>query len=123
MRRKQGRHDRHGATDRGPASVHTFPGTRVDPADPVEVLIARARKCRSRGDARKALVLLREACALDEWRARTWTLLGVLQAELGHGREAAQALKQARWLRVRAGERSRADVVDQLIARLLPAAA
>jgi Flp pilus assembly protein TadD len=68
-------------------------------------------------------VLLREACALDEWRARTWTLLGVLLAELGHGCEAAQALKQARWLRVRAGERSKVAVMDQLIARLLPAAA
>jgi Flp pilus assembly protein TadD len=48
--------------------------------DPVEVLIARARKTRARGDVRRAIVLLRQACALDEWRARTWTLLAALLA-------------------------------------------
>jgi Flp pilus assembly protein TadD len=103
--------------------ICALPGVPVDPSDRVEVLIARARKCRAKGDVRKALVMLREACALDEWRARTWTLLGVFLAELGHAGEAAQALKQARWLRARAGERSKAAVMDQLIARLLPAAA
>jgi Flp pilus assembly protein TadD len=114
---------RHGGIEDGMANVRALPTTPADGGDAVEVLVARARKCRLRGDARKALVLLREACALDEWRARTWTLLGVFLAELGQGGEAAQALKQARWLRVRAGERSKAAVMDQLIARLLPAAA
>jgi len=120
MGRKRNRHD--GIGDRM-GNVRALPGAPVDASDAVEVLIARARKCRAKGDLRRALVLLREACSLDEWRARTWTLLGVFLAELGQGGEAAQALKQARWLRVRAGERSRAAVMDQLIARLLPAAA
>lgn len=105
------------------ASVRALPVAPVDAGDGIEALITRARKSRVRGDVRRGIVLLREACALDEWRARTWTLLGVRLAELGHAGEAAQALRQARWLRVRAGERARAAVVDQLIARLLPAAA
>ncbi len=120
MGRKRGRHD---GNESGMASVRALPGAPVDAKDAVEVLIARARKCRTRRDFRKALVLLREACALDEWRARTWTILGVFLAELGQAGEAAQALKQARWLRLRAGERAKVAVMDQLIARLLPAAA
>jgi len=93
------------------------------PEDAVEVLIARARKSRARGDARRALVILREACALDEWRARTWTIMGALLAELGRSEEAERAFRQARWLRLRAGERARAAVLDRLIAQVAPAAA
>ncbi|MCK6588958.1 MAG: hypothetical protein L6Q76_15400 [Polyangiaceae bacterium] len=117
------RRSRHGGIGGRAASVRVLSIMPVDTGDRVEALIARARKSRARGDVRKALVMLREACALDEWRPRTWTLYGVLLAELGHSGEAAQALRQARWLRLRAGERSRAAVMDQLIARLLPAAA
>ncbi len=91
--------------------------------DAVETLITRARKSRLKGDTRRALVLLREACALDEWRARTWTILGALHADLGRRNEAEQAFRQARWLRVRAGERARAAVLDRLIQRIAAAAA
>jgi Flp pilus assembly protein TadD len=95
----------------------------VDPDDPVEVLIARARRCRHKGDTRKALVLLREACSFDEWRARTWAIAGALCASLGRNEEAAQAYRQARWLRLRAGERARVAVLDRLLARMTPIAA
>lgn len=91
--------------------------------DPVETLIARSRKARAKGDGHRAVVLLRQACALDEWRARTWTLLGALLAREGARAEAAQALNQARWLRARAGDAPRAAVTARLIARLVPAAA
>jgi Flp pilus assembly protein TadD len=90
--------------------------------DPVETLIARSRRVRAKGDARRALVLLRQACALDEWRARSWTLLGVLLAREGVSEEAGRAFNQARWLRARAGEKARAAVTEQLAARLLAAA-
>ena len=91
--------------------------------DPVETLIARSRRVRERGDTRRAMVLLRQACALDEWRARSWTLLGVHLAREGASDEAGRALKQARWLRSRAGEKARAAVTERLAARLLDQAA
>jgi Flp pilus assembly protein TadD len=91
--------------------------------DPVEALIARSRKVLAKGDARRATVLLRQACALDEWRARTWTLLGVLLAREGAREEAGRALNQARWLRSRAGEKGRAAVTQELADRLLSDAA
>jgi Flp pilus assembly protein TadD len=87
------------------------------PDDPVEALIARARRSKVRGDTRRAVILLREACHLDEWRARTWTILGALLAETGRREEAAQAFLQARWLRARAGEKARAAVTGQLAAK------
>lgn len=93
----------------------------VGPVDPVEELIARARRSRTKGDLRRALVLLREACSLDEWRARSWTLNGALLEKIGQRAEAARAYRQARWLRSRAGERSRVDVLDRLIARVATA--
>jgi Flp pilus assembly protein TadD len=98
---------------------------RVPPRsdDPVEALITRARKLRERGEARRSLVLLRQACALDEWRPRSYTLLGVQLAREGRHDEAARALNQARWLRARAGDRPRAAATERLAAQLLPAAA
>ncbi len=92
-------------------------------SDPIEALIARSRRERARGDTRRAVVLLRQACALDEWRARTWTLLGATLARAGANDEAWRALNQARWLRVRAGEKARAAVTARLADHLLADAA
>jgi Flp pilus assembly protein TadD len=91
--------------------------------DAVETLIARSRRVRAKGDGRRALVLLRQACALDEWRARPWTLLGALLASTGAVEEAGRALNHARWLRARAGETGRAAVTERLAARLVAQAA
>ena len=91
--------------------------------DPVETLIVRSRKARSRGEERKALVLLRQACALDEWRARSWTLLGAHLAREGERDEAVRALNQARWLRTRSGDGPRAAATERFAARLLDVAA
>ena len=104
------------------ASVAVAPATS-DPADPIETLIGRSRKARVKGDARRALVLLRQACALDEWRARSWTLLGAALARAGVTAEALQALGHARWLRSRAGDTARARVTERLAERLLARAA
>lgn len=90
--------------------------------DPVEALVARSRKLRQRGETRQAIVLLRKACALDEHRPRVWTLLGVHLAREGHGEDALLALKQARWLHARAGEKARAAVTARLADELLAAA-
>ena len=91
--------------------------------DPVEILVARARRMRHKGDARGTLVMLQRACALDEWRARTYTLLGVELAHQGRPDDAERALNQARWLRARAGDKARAAVTARLVAELHPVAA
>lgn len=83
--------------------------------DRIEELIYRARKLRRREDTRGAIVLLRQACSQDEWRARTFTLLGALLSEVGRHDEAAAALVHARWLRQRAGEGPRAEVTARLL--------
>jgi Flp pilus assembly protein TadD len=90
--------------------------------DPIEILVVRARKLRRRGDRRGALVTLREATHMDEWRARTWTLLGALLGEMGRRAEAVEAFQRARWLRARAGDKARAAVNERLAARLAEAA-
>jgi Flp pilus assembly protein TadD len=108
------------ALQAGPSTLSTLAPAPID--DPIEQLIARAQKAKSKSDARRAIVLLRQACALDEWRARTWTLLAVLLAEEGVCGEASQAFKHARWLRLRAGETARAAVTERLAARLAAAA-
>jgi Flp pilus assembly protein TadD len=91
--------------------------------DPIEALILRSRRCRQKGDTRRALVLLREACVLEEWRPRTWALLGALLVELSRRDEASAAFGQARWLRLRTGDSARAAVLDRLAAGLRPLAA
>jgi len=82
--------------------------------DSVEVLVARARRLWTRGDVRHALMLLREACSEDEWRARTWTIYAARLVEAGQRVEAAQAFTRARWLRKRAGDGARVAVIERL---------
>ncbi len=91
--------------------------------DPIEALIGRSRKARAKGDERRALLLLREACSLDEWRARPFTLLGAALARAGFEAEAQRALAHARWLRARAGETARALVTARLAEILFARAA
>ncbi|MBK9263392.1 MAG: hypothetical protein IPM54_26755 [Polyangiaceae bacterium] len=86
--------------------------------DPIEALIRRSKRQRRRGDQRAAVVLLQRACSMDEWRARTFTLLGALLSEVGRCDEAERAFLHARWLRQRAGEMSRAEVTMRLVDRV-----
>jgi hypothetical protein len=95
-----------------------------DLADRVEALVARARKQRSRGEARKMLGLLREACAFAEDVAWLWTLYGARLAEHGRHDDARRALTHALWLRRKAGDAKRARSTQAVLDRLgLPAAA
>ena len=89
----------------------------IAPIDSVEQLVARARRLWTRGEIRRSLSMLREACNEDEWRARTWTILAARLVEAGLRDEAAQAFSRARWLRKRAGDGARAAVTEQLAAR------
>jgi cytochrome c-type biogenesis protein CcmH/NrfG len=83
-----------------------------------ERLTVKAQRLRRKGELRRAAVTLREACALDERNAAKWVLLGDVLFSLGKKEDAARALKQAVYLRERAGERSKANVVRRLISNL-----
>lgn len=76
----------------------------------------------SRGDVRRAIVILRQATTLDSYRARTFTLLGMLLRSRGKNEEAERTLRHALWLRSRAGEMGRAEATSRLLAELAPAA-
>ena len=78
----------------------------------------RARRHMRRGEPRKALVTLREACLMDERDASLWTQYGTLLAQVGRVDDAAQALRHALWLRRSAGDAPRARVTERLIDRL-----
>jgi Flp pilus assembly protein TadD len=81
-------------------------------------LTERARRHRARGETRRALVALREACLLDETSAPRWTLLGAVLRDLGKPDDAARAWKQALWLREQLDDEPRAAVMRRLIVGL-----
>ena len=87
-------------------------------SDRAEELTARAQKLRRKGELRRAAVMLREACALDERNAARWVALGDMLFRLGKKDEAAHAMKQSVFLRERAGEKPKANVVRRLILNL-----
>ena len=88
-------------------------------ADAEELLVAKARRLRARGELRKAAVALREACMRDESAAALWTLWGVLEAKIGRDAEARRALKHAVWLRRTAGDAKRACSTQALLDHLM----
>lgn len=80
--------------------------------------IKRARRLFGRGEARRALVLLRDACSENEQDARLWAIYGIACHRQGKQAEALQALKHAAWVRQRAQQTKRAHSLRQIIARL-----
>lgn len=95
-------------------SVYPLP---VD-TSPADQLLRRALRFRRRGEARRALVALREACAYDDRSPRAWTLYGVLCAELGRTTDAEDAFKRAIWLRKHARQHGRVEALRSLMTRL-----
>jgi Flp pilus assembly protein TadD len=91
--------------------------------DPQGSLIARARKLRRRGETRRMLTTLREACLRDEGAAWLWTLYGAMLAANGRDDDARRALKHALWLRKNDGDDARVKSTQALIDRIVPAAA
>jgi|SRR5688572_30181387 Flp pilus assembly protein TadD len=86
------------------------------PTDALEQCLERVRRQRRRGDERKALVLLREACFKAGSDARLWTLYAAQSWRMARFGDARQALRQALWLRERARDTARANVLRSLIA-------
>jgi Flp pilus assembly protein TadD len=81
-------------------------------------LTLRAHRLRRKGELRRALVALREACGLDEQHAARWVWLSYVLRLLGKRDEAEQAMKQALYLRQRNGEKSKANVIRDLLFQL-----
>jgi Flp pilus assembly protein TadD len=65
------------------------------------------------------MLLLREVCHRASNEARLWTLYAVQCVRVGRRNDAAEALKQAAWLRQRDRHDARARVTRALLANLL----
>jgi len=83
-----------------------------------EALVRRARRFRRRGDHRQAMLSLREACHTGGQCPRLWTLYAVACVRVRRVDDAKQALRQALWLRQRAKDGRRAQVMERLLTHL-----
>lgn len=83
-----------------------------------EALLRRAWRHRRRGEQRRAMLVLREACQREAGSAKLWTLYAAQCVRVGRRDEAQHALKQALWLRQRARDAVRVRVVGALIDQL-----
>lgn len=86
--------------------------------DREQTLLRRARRCARKGDDRKALVALREACMSAGNDARLWALYGAQCWRARRGAEALHAMQQSLWFRVRSRDERRARVIRALIAQI-----
>jgi Flp pilus assembly protein TadD len=86
--------------------------------DDIDPLLTRARRARAKGDKRRALVSLREACMRNEDAAALWTLYGAWLFECGRTEEALRSLTHALWLRRRQGDRARVKTTVRVIERM-----
>jgi len=77
--------------------------------------LVQARKRRRRGDERKALLLLREACYLSREDPRLWAMYGAQCWALNKPDDARQAFRQALWFRERVKDERRARVLRSLL--------
>jgi Flp pilus assembly protein TadD len=90
----------------------------LPPLAPQALLVQRAHRLRRRGEARKAMLMLREACHASENSARLWTLYAVECTRLGRRDDAVEALERALWLRERNRDAARARVTRSLLENL-----
>lgn len=91
---------------------------RLIPVTTEQALIDRARRCRRRGEQRRALVALREACLRAAEDPRLWCLYGALCWQGRRREEALHAFRQSLWFRERQGDELRARVIRALVARI-----
>lgn len=84
--------------------------------DPVHTALVKARRARKKGQTRREVNALRQACALAEFNAELWTLLAVACLRMERVEEGLEALRHALWLRQRAGDERKALVTRRLLA-------
>ena len=83
-----------------------------------QALARRARRHRRRGDHRQAMLSLREACHTGGQCPRLWTLYADACVRVRRVDDAKQALRQALWLRQRAKDERRVQVIQRLLQQL-----
>jgi Flp pilus assembly protein TadD len=88
------------------------------PSEREQSLLRRARRCGRKGEDRKAMVALREACFSAGNDARLWVLYGVHCWRALKRDEALRALRQGLWFRERNRDERRARVVRALIEQI-----
>jgi Flp pilus assembly protein TadD len=84
---------------------------------PEQALLRRARRHRRRGEHRKAMLALREACYASRADARLWTLYAMSCLRAGRANDGSQALRQALFLRQQDRDEARVRVTRQLMDR------
>lgn len=85
---------------------------------PAVTALERARRQSERGDERRAMLILREECFAAESDAPLWVHYGLACLRVRRREEAFRALAHALWLRERARDSARAQVLRDLIAHL-----
>jgi Flp pilus assembly protein TadD len=89
-----------------------------DAGTPEELLLRRAKRHARRGEGRKAMLAVKEACFLAQKDARLWALYAYHCWNQRRTEEAADAMRQAIYLRERAREDRRADVLRCLLEKM-----
>lgn len=85
---------------------------------PASGAVERARRQSERGDDRRSMLILREACFGAESQAALWVHYGLSCLRVRLREEGLRALAHSLWLRERAREHARARVLRDLIAHL-----
>lgn len=89
-----------------------------DVGTPEQQLLRRAKRHARRGEGRKAMLAVKEACFLAPEDARLWALYAYHCWNLRRADEAAHAMRQAIFLRERARDERRAAVLRRLLEQL-----
>lgn len=85
---------------------------------PAVTAVERARRQSERGDERRAMLILREACFAAESDAGLWVHYGLACLRVRRRDEGFRALAHALWLRERNRDAARVRVMRDLIAHL-----
>lgn len=88
------------------------------PRQPAVTAVERARRQAERGDERRAMLILREECFAVESDAGLWVHYGLSCLRARRRDEGFRALAHALWLRERARDGKRIQVMRDLIAHL-----
>lgn len=89
-----------------------------EPRQPALTAVERARRQAGRGDERRAMLILREACFAAESDAALWVHYGLSCLRARRRDEGLRALAHALWLRERERDEARARVMRDIIAHL-----
>ncbi len=92
---------------------------RSEPANPLECVLDRARRFIKRGEDRRALLTLEQACYGAAQDARVWALYAAHCQRTNRLADAERAFRQALYLRERERDEARAVVLRRLLDELV----